>query len=80
VRELAEELGFTVEPPQGAPWKTFHTDGLELSVYLVDRWEGQPRNLAVDEHDDLKWISVDRLGGLRLADDACLGMLRESLE
>ncbi len=80
VRELAEEIGIIVEPPRGAPWKTFRADGLQLHVFLVDRWEGEPRNLAVDEHDDLRWMSVDGLGGLRFADDAYLGMLRESLE
>jgi mutator protein MutT len=80
VRELAEEIGIIVEPPRGAPWKTFRADGLQLHVFLVDRWEGEPRNLAVDEHDDLRWISVDGLGALRFADDAYLGMLRESLE
>jgi 8-oxo-dGTP diphosphatase len=57
VRELAEELGIGVESP-GPPWVTLHADGRELYVFLVDRWQGEPHNVALDEHDDIRWASI----------------------
>lgn len=80
VREPGQEIGITVEPLRATPWEAFRTHGLELSVCLVDRWEGQPRILALDEHDDLKWIIDDVLGGFRFGDDAYLGRPRDSLD
>ena len=41
VRELEEELGVQVEPPQGPPWMTLNGDNVELILYLVDRWNGE---------------------------------------
>jgi mutator protein MutT len=41
---------------------------LHLSVFLVSRWNGRPRNAAPEEHDQLRWVGVDELDGLVLAD------------
>lgn len=66
VRELREELGVEVleavllDIPVAAP-------DAETHAYLVTRWEGTPENLAPDEHDDLRWVTVDELAGLDLA-------------
>jgi mutator protein MutT len=79
VRELAEELGIGVEPPEGPPWVTLRADGLELYVFLVDRWQGEPHNVALDEHDDIRWTSVDDLVHLDLAHPSYLELLRRAL-
>ena len=75
VRELAEELGIIPEPVEGPPWMTLTADGLQLDVYLVDRWRGEPRNAAVDEHDAIRWVGVNELAELDLAHASYLPML-----
>ena len=79
VRELDEELGIQVEPPQGDPWVTLQSNDLELHLFLIDRWMGDPQNLAVEEHDDIRWVSEDELEHLELADPAYLSLLRQAL-
>jgi 8-oxo-dGTP pyrophosphatase MutT (NUDIX family) len=56
VRELDEELGIRIEPPEQPPWETVQADGVELNVFIIDRWEGDPRNAATDEHDDMRRV------------------------
>jgi mutator protein MutT len=79
VRELDEELGIQVEPPQGDPWVTLESNDLQLHLFLIDTWEGEPRNLAVDEHDDIRWVSDGELAHLKLADPTYLSLLRQAL-
>ena len=69
-RELAEELG--VNPLEGEPEPVLRVaDGeLELSVWAVRGWAGEPRNLGPEEHDELRWVSPADLPGLRLAHPA----------
>lgn len=63
IRELAEELGITVEEPCLAPltfashpYPDFH---LLMPLYICRRWEGTPRSM---EGQALKWV---RPGALR---------------
>ena len=42
MRELEEELGIQVQPPQGPPWMTLLEGTVELNLYLIDRWNGGP--------------------------------------
>jgi 8-oxo-dGTP pyrophosphatase MutT (NUDIX family) len=79
VRELGEELGIQVEPSQGDPWATLQADGVQLHLFLIDGWEGELRNLAEDEHDDIRWVSDDELDHLQLADPFYLSLLRQAL-
>jgi mutator protein MutT len=72
VRELDEELGIQIEPPVGPPWTTLRANTLEVNIYLVDRWRGEPRNAAIDEHDDLRWVTADDLPDLDLAHPAAV--------
>lgn len=80
VRELAEELDVEVEPPTTPPWKTVAADGLELSVFLIERWKGEPHTASSDEHDDIRWVSADALADLNLAHHSYVEMLREALQ
>src|SRR5215472_14741008 len=65
VRELREELGVT--PIQWREWAVLRapTMGdeavrmLRLHLYLVTRWDGEPRNLLPDEHDAVAWFTLD---------------------
>jgi 8-oxo-dGTP pyrophosphatase MutT (NUDIX family) len=79
VRELEEELGIRIDPPAGPPWTTLRTATIELHIFLVDLWEGEPHNLAPDEHDEIRWFGVDHLDGLALADASYVTLLREAM-
>jgi 8-oxo-dGTP diphosphatase len=76
VRELGEELGVQIEAPKGSPWMTIVLDGLELNLYLIDRWEGEPRNVALEEHDDIRWFAADDLELLDLAHPSYVEILQ----
>lgn len=79
VRELAEELGITVEPPAGPPWMILSADGLELNLFVVDQWAEKPHNASPDEHDDIRWVAIDDLPHLDLAHPSYVEMLKRAL-
>lgn len=67
IRELAEELGITVEEPCLAPltfashaYPDFH---LLMPLYVCRRWEGTPRSL---EGQALKWVRPRALRDLAM--------------
>ena len=64
-RELREELGVTVEA--AAPFMTYRhaypERVVELHVFLVERYAGEPRGL---EGQPLRWVSVAELGSAGL--------------
>jgi 8-oxo-dGTP diphosphatase len=78
VRELKEELGIRIDPPAGPPWTIVREASIELNMFLVDRWHGEPQNIAPDEHDEIRWFSVDELDGLALADPSYATLLRQA--
>lgn len=80
VRELGEELGIRLPPPSEPPWAVLHTDDLELNVFLVDGWEGEPANLATDEHDAIRWVASGELDRLPLADPSYSRLLRSTFQ
>lgn len=41
---------------------------MELSIWVVRAWNGDPVNRAPQEHDQMGWVSATELGLLRLAD------------
>jgi 8-oxo-dGTP diphosphatase len=78
VRELEEELGVQIEPPQTSPWMTLRAGEVELDLYLIDRWQGEPRNTAPEEHDDIRWFAADELELLDLADSSYIDVIRQA--
>jgi mutator protein MutT len=78
MRELEEELGITAEV-RGAPWLTRCAEGFELSVFIIERWLGEPRNRATHEHDEIRWVGPAELPRLALAHPAYLGLLTQAL-
>lgn len=80
-RELDEELGVVVSPPFG-PWlAALHDDqlGIDLSIWLIDDWQGEVRNRAADEHDELRWVTADAYADLPLAHPSYLGLLDRAM-
>jgi 8-oxo-dGTP diphosphatase len=79
-RELLEELGITARVPEGDPWFTQRVDAdLQFSVFLVDAWVGEPRNCAVDEHEEVRWVSPRELAELELAHPAYVEVLTRAM-
>ena len=68
-RELREELGITVTGLPDVPNRSVSDDGfgIDLSVWFVDEWEGEPANTAPEEHDDLAWCDATAWSSRRLA-------------
>jgi 8-oxo-dGTP diphosphatase len=75
IRELQEELGITAEVTGNEPWATAWVDDVEFSIFAIDRWQGEPRNLALHEHDEVRWVSVLDLAGLDLAHPSYVDLL-----
>lgn len=79
VRELHEELGIVVAAPAGPPLLQIHADAFDMQVWLIESWTGAPVNVALDEHDAVRWFQESQLAGLRLAHDSYLAMFAEAL-
>ena len=43
--------------------------GVELAIWIVDEWRGEPRNTGPDDHDDLAWLGPAEWPALTVADD-----------
>ncbi|WP_193106695.1 NUDIX domain-containing protein [Brachybacterium sp. FME24] len=70
-RELREEIGVdaTIAGPPDLRVVENETadDGVVLQLWFVTEWDGEPTNLATDEHDELRWVSASDVSALRLA-------------
>jgi 8-oxo-dGTP pyrophosphatase MutT (NUDIX family) len=66
-RELREEIGIEVNPPTRPADALVHTNDVTLSIWLLDEWEGEPRNLQTEEHDAIGWFRQDQMAPLSLA-------------
>ena len=60
VRELREELAVSVSERDLAPLPDAELvdDDLQLSVWRIESWAGDPVNAAPDEHDALGWFPL----------------------
>jgi 8-oxo-dGTP diphosphatase len=69
VRELAEELGVIIEAPSRPPDVLLELaeESVRLSVWFID-YSGPIENRCPDEHDELRWVSLDTATKLDLAD------------
>jgi 8-oxo-dGTP diphosphatase len=80
VRELDEELGVTIDAPTGAPDEVFslEEESVRLSVWFID-YSGPVENRCPEEHDDVRWVSIEDATRLRLADPAYVSLIRRAL-
>jgi 8-oxo-dGTP pyrophosphatase MutT (NUDIX family) len=77
-RECLEELGVRIHDPRPVPM-AFTDPSIAMHAFVVTRWEGDPFNAALEEHDDLRWFGSHELGGLKLADPAALPCIVEAV-
>jgi 8-oxo-dGTP pyrophosphatase MutT (NUDIX family) len=80
-RELREELGITVTALPDVPARSVSDDefGIDLSVWVVDEWDGEPVNTAPEEHDDLAWCDAAAWSSRRLAHPAYPALLADAV-
>ena len=80
-RELHEELGIVVPSLPDAPTLVVSDDKLDidLSIWCIDAWEGEPANTAPDEHDEIAWCSAAEWSTRPLAHPAYLHLLEDAL-
>ncbi len=78
VRELREELGIVVPDLPAEPGTVLSDDGfgVDLAVWFIDRWDGEPENTAPEEHDAIEWCTPDQWQHRPLAHPAYLSLLR----
>lgn len=79
VRECREELGVHVLDPLPIAM-TVSDPALDVHAFVVTRWEGEPVNVAAEEHDDLRWFRPGDLSGLDLAHPAALSDIVSAVE
>lgn len=60
-RELLEEVGVGVQVGTltEAPDLRVQTGDLDLSLWAVRAWEGEPVNCAPEEHDRIEWFDIN---------------------
>jgi len=60
-REVLEEVGVAVDIGSltEQPDLRLKTDDLDLSMWLVRAWAGEPVNCAPEEHDQLEWFDLN---------------------
>jgi 8-oxo-dGTP pyrophosphatase MutT (NUDIX family) len=79
-RELAEELGVAVEVGgQPLAWITDEAADIEMGVWLISEWDGELRNLAPSEHDELRWCTVEQAKALELAHPSYVELIADVL-
>lgn len=71
VAEISGEprLRITEEDPNG--------DVMDLRLWVIDSWLGEARNVATDEHDEIRWISRAEVPTLQLAHPDYADLLAE---
>lgn len=79
VRELEEELGIRADVPAGRPWIIEEFEGVELSLFVIDQWDGEIRNCAPHEHEAVRWVSLEELPQLELAHPLYRSLLAQAV-
>ena len=71
IRELKKEIGIEAaiaeSPSLHVEYQPDLDEGMVMDVWTVTTWDGEPTNVAQDEHDQLQWVTADELPQLDLA-------------
>jgi hypothetical protein len=70
-------LGVDVRLPDAASPEILEEDGVEFHVWVVSEWDGEVRNAAEEEHDDIGWFTRPEVKSLPLASELYLELLFE---
>ena len=78
VREIEEEIGVMIRCPMDPPLATHEDGDLRVRVWLVRDWTGEPRNVELDEHDEIAWFALAEARQLRLADSIYVDLIERA--
>ncbi|GIG22087.1 hypothetical protein Cch01nite_28110 [Cellulomonas chitinilytica] len=82
VREVDEELDVAVVAADDHWRVRVHLpgeDAVEIDVWRVTSWVGEPTNRCPDEHDELRWFTAAQAATADLAHPELLGLVRSAL-
>lgn len=79
VRELDEEIGILATRVDPGALLRVDEEDLDLTVFLVAAWVGEPRIVDSAEHDELRWCSSADLRTLPIVDVRLVGLLTSLL-
>lgn len=81
-RELFEEINAEIVPPTTPPSFSVRNDkgspdGLSLDGWILNEWSGDIKNVAIDEHAEIKWFTPARALKLDLAHTSYVELLHQ---
>jgi len=76
-RECREELGIDIGEPDEE--LKIVLPNIELRVYIVSTWTGEPANTAPHEHDAIGWYNASEIDSLCLSDEKLAPLLKKIL-
>jgi 8-oxo-dGTP diphosphatase len=81
VRELDEELGVSIDLPAGPADEVLVSveDAVRLAVWVID-YGGPLENRCPEEHDEIRWVSLDDAGRLDLAHPGYITLIAGALD
>ena len=79
-RELREELGIDIEPTDLVLIDTLQGVDFELTLFATGAWQGQPRNLTIEEHDELRWCTPADIEQLHVSDPRLAQLAARAVE
>lgn len=77
-RECLEELGIRIHDPRPIAMEVGDPT-LDVHAFLVTRWDGDPANVAPEEHDDLGWFQPRDLPDLEMAHPASVPRIQSAI-
>lgn len=80
VRELEEELDVILDAPSWPADEVleFEAESVRLTVWFID-YSGPIKNRCPEEHDELRWVSLDDVTELDLAAAEYVSLIRRAL-
>ena len=79
-RELREELGVGIDPPDRPLDALLECEeaSTRLTVWFID-YDGAIENRAPDEHDELRWVTLEEAREMALADERYVALIEQAL-
>ena len=82
LREVNEEIGIRPSAFRRLPDRIVdaYDHPARIALFVITEWEGEPANVASDEHSEIRWFAAHEIPALRLQDVVkreVLDLLRE---
>lgn len=78
-RECAEELGVRIDETRPIAMAV-NDPNVRMHAFPVTHWTGEPCNTAPEEHDDLRWFTIDELANLEHAHPETVSALVRAIQ